>query len=220
MSDKVVAIGDVHGCSKSLQALWKKLEPYSDYTHVFIGDYIDRGPDSKGVVDFLLQVQDERPTVFLQGNHELMLLNAFKTGDARSWMLNGGQTTLDSYGLKENINDLPDDHLEFFIHTKLIYETDSYFFSHAGAPPHQTLAESKSSPEAQEYFLWGREHLNAFDTPWEKTAVFGHTPRAHPIRKNNMIGIDTGCVFDKLGYGKLTAVVLPEENFIQQISLD
>ncbi|MEX2457175.1 MAG: metallophosphoesterase family protein [Balneolaceae bacterium] len=219
MSESIVAIGDIHGCVRSLKALWKKLEPYKDQTHVFIGDYIDRGPDSKGVVDFLLEVKNERDVVFLKGNHELMLLNSLATGNKENWMLNGGQITLDSYGM-DHVSELPDDHLEFYINTKLYYETDDYFFVHAGAPAGQTLEESKSDKEFEEYFYWGREHLNAFETPWEKTVVFGHTPRAHPIRKQNMIGIDTGCVYNKTGLGKLTAVVLPETKFIQQISLD
>ncbi len=219
MSNSIVAIGDIHGCVRSIEALWKKLEPFKDHTHVFIGDYIDRGPDSKGVVDFLLEVQDERKTVFLKGNHELMLLNSLASGNKKNWMLNGGQTTLNSYNV-ENVHELPDDHLDFYLNLKMYHETDNYFFVHAGAPAGQTLEESKNDEKFEEYFLWGREHLNAFETPWEKTVVFGHTPRAHPIRKQNMIGIDTGCVYNKIGLGKLTAVVLPETKFIQQISLD
>lgn len=219
MNKSIVAIGDIHGCVRSLEALWKKLEPYKDHIHVFIGDYIDRGPDSKAVVDFLLEVQNERESVFLKGNHELMLLNSLATGNKKNWILNGGQTTLDSYNI-ENVHGLPDNHLDFYLSLKLYYETDDYFFVHAGAPADQTLEESKTDETMNDYFLWGREHLNAFETPWEKTVVFGHTPRAHPIRKQNMIGIDTGCVYNKTGLGKLTAVVLPETKFIQQVSLD
>lgn len=131
MSKSIVAIGDIHGCVQSLKALWKKLEPYKDHTHVFIGDYIDRGPDSKGVVDFLLEVQDERESVFLKGNHELMLLNSLSTVNKKHWILNGGQTTLDSYNI-EYAHGLPDNHLEFYLGLKLYYETDDYFFVHAG----------------------------------------------------------------------------------------
>ncbi|PTM09363.1 MAG: serine/threonine protein phosphatase, partial [Bacteroidetes bacterium] len=69
-------IGDIHGCSRSLRSLWEKLEPYKDRLHIFVGDYIDRGEDSKGVVEFLLSVRDQRTCVFLRGNHEEMLLNA------------------------------------------------------------------------------------------------------------------------------------------------
>jgi len=157
--------------------------------------------------------------VFLMGNHEFMLLNSLETGNHKNWMINGGDTTLASYDT-DNVSDLPETHKDFYKSTKLYYETDDYFFVHAGAPAGQTLEVSKKEDQSKDYFLWGREHLNAFDTPWEKTVVFGHTPRAHPIRKQNMIGIDTGCVYDKIGLGKLTAVILPETKFIQQISLD
>ncbi len=220
MSNQYVAIGDIHGCVQSLKALWKKLEDHADATHVFIGDYIDRGPDSKGVVDFLLEVKDQRNCVFLRGNHEQMLLETYKTGDSYNWLMNGGQTTLNSYGAGNSAENIPDEHLEFYENTLPFYETDNYFFVHAGTPPYQSIEESKNDPESIHFFLWGREHIDSFETPWEKTVVFGHTPRPYPIQKNRMIGIDTGCVYDKLGYGKLTAVVLPENNFIQQTSLD
>ena len=220
MSDKIIAIGDVHGCLQTLKALWNKLEPYSNQPHLFIGDYIDRGPDSKGVIDFLMNVRNERECIFLRGNHEQMLLDAYERGDAYNWMLNGGESTLKSYGEDVIVKDISTEHIQFYRDTQLFYETENFFFVHAGAPPHQSLEESKQSTSAHDFFLWGRDHLNVFDTPWEKTVVFGHTPRPYPIRKKKMIGIDTGCVYNKIGYGKLTAVYLPDMKFIQQVSLD
>ncbi len=220
MTNKIVAIGDIHGCPKSLESLWKKLEPYEEYIHVFVGDYIDRGPDSKAVVDFLLDVKNERKLVFLRGNHELMLLDAMSTGSSRNWMMNGGKTTLESYGKGAALSDIPDDHIEFYKKTRLYYETDDYFFVHAGIPPSLTIEESKEDKSAHDYFLWGRDHLNAFAPPWEKTVVFGHTPQPFPIQQRGMIGIDTGCVYKRDGLGKLTAVRLPEKKFMQQPCLD
>ncbi len=220
MQKKIVAIGDIHGCFDSLHAIWNKLTPYRDALHVFIGDYIDRGPKSKQVVDFLMEEQYNRECVFLRGNHEQMLIDAVEKGQTHNWMYNGGDTTLDSYEVNGDISKLPEDHVEFYKNTRLFYETDDYFFVHAGVPPHQTIEESKNDPRSKHFFLWGREHLNAFETPWEKTVVFGHTPRAFPIRKTKMLGIDTGCVYDAVGYGKLTAVILPEMTFIEQKSLD
>ncbi len=220
MNNQIVAIGDIHGCVRSLKTIWNKLKPYKEATHVFIGDYIDRGPESSQVVDFLLDVRYDRNCVFLRGNHEQMLLDALKRNEMDNWIYNGGDSTLKSYNNPQNLTDIPAEHIEFYNDTRLYYDTDSYFFVHAGAPPHQTIEQSKNDPKAEQFFLWGREHLNAFQTPWEKTVVFGHTPRPYPIRKPKMIGIDTGCVYDELGYGKLTAVVLPETTFIQQTSLD
>ncbi|MDZ7719315.1 MAG: metallophosphoesterase family protein [Balneolaceae bacterium] len=220
MSEKIVAIGDIHGCVRSLKTLWNNLKPHKDALHVFVGDYIDRGPDSKGVIDFLLDVQFDRECIFLRGNHEQMLLDALHSGDSELWMYNGGETTLKSYKNPKRISDISDKHLEFYENTRQYFESDDFFFVHAGAPPHQNLEESKNDPKSNQYFLWGRDHLNVFEVPWEKTVIFGHTPRPYPIQKKGMIGIDTGCVYSELGYGKLTAVVLPEKEFIQQKSLD
>lgn len=220
MKNKLVAIGDIHGCLKSIEALWNKLEPWSNLPHIFVGDYIDRGPDSKGVVDFLLEIQSERDCIFLRGNHEQMLLDAYEKGDAYNWMMNGGDSTLRSYGDDIRVTEIPGNHIEFYKSTKLFYQTDQYFFVHAGAPPHQSLLKSIEDEGSANFFLWGREHLNVHTTAWEKTVVFGHTPRQAPIKRDKMIGIDTGCVYNRLGYGKLTAVILPETKFIQQKSLD
>lgn len=220
MKNSLVVIGDIHGCVKSIKALWDKLEPWSHLTHVFVGDYIDRGPDSKGVVDFLLSARNERTCIFLRGNHEQMLLDAYERGDAYNWMMNGGESTLKSYGSEIRVTELPEDHIKFYQKTKLYYQTDNYFIVHAGAPPHQTIKESIAEDGSEQFFLWGREHLNVYQTPWEKTVVFGHTPRPSPVQRDKMIGIDTGCVYDRMGYGKLTAVILPQAEFIQQKSLD
>lgn len=220
MTDQIIAIGDVHGCAKTLKALWKKLEPFKDYVHVFVGDYIDRGPDSKEVIDFLLSVKKERKSVFLRGNHELMLLRALESGSTENWMMNGGQTTLKSYGERATMSDIPDNHIDFFKRTRLYFETDDYFFVHAGIPPTLTIEESKEDESSHEYFYWGREHINAFTPPWEKTVVFGHTPQPFPIQQQKMIGIDTGCVYHRPGLGKLTAVRLPEKKFMHQSSMD
>lgn len=221
MSDReYVAIGDIHGCSHSLYAIIKKIEKYEDRQFVFVGDYIDRGPDSKRVVDILLEFSKFRDCVFLRGNHEQMLLDAYASGDLDLWLMNGGRTTLESYDIKYDKFTLPDKHLKFYHATRMYYETDDYFFVHAGLAPDRTIAQSVNDEGEVQEFLWQRSHLNAYDTPWEKKVVFGHTPRPQPIKKENMLGIDTGCVYNSLGYGKLTAVLLPEEKFIQQTCLD
>jgi serine/threonine protein phosphatase 1 len=220
MTEQIVAIGDVHGCVKTLKALWEKLEPYEDYIHLFVGDYIDRRPDSKGVIDFLLDVRQKRKTIFLRGNHELMLLNALQSGSTQNWMMNGGRSTLESYGEDVSVTDIPDSHITFFKKTRLYFETEKYFFVHAGIPPTLSIKESKEDESTHDCFYWGREHLNAFEPPWEKTVVFGHTPQPFPIQKNKMIGIDTGCVYNRPGLGKLTAVRLPDNKFMHQISQD
>ena len=198
----------------------EKLKPYNDRLFVFVGDYIDRGPSSKQVVDRLLEFRKEVDCIFLRGNHEQMLMDAFNENKISLWMMNGGRTTLDSYGISIDDGSLSQKHQEFYQDTKLYYDTENYFFVHAGISPGKTIAESLANEEEMHEFLWERSHLNAFETPWEKTVVFGHTPRPQPLKKDKMIGIDTGCVYERVGYGTLTAVKLPEEEFIQQPCLD
>lgn len=217
---QIIAIGDIHGCFQSMEGLLEKLSSYKNRQFIFVGDYIDRGPASKEVVSRLLKFQQEVDCIFLRGNHEQMLLDAVQNDEKSLWMMNGGRTTLASYDMNNRITDFPENHWQFYKDTKMFYETDNYFFVHAGLSPAKTIAQSLKDEAERQEFLWERSHLNAFETPWEKTVVFGHTPRPRPLKKERMIGIDTGCVYDKMGYGKLTAVKLPEEEFIQQVCLD
>jgi hypothetical protein len=83
-----------------------------------------------------------------------------------------------------------------------------------------TVAESLDDGKEIDKFLWERSHLNSMEKPWEKTVIFGHTPRPEPVQDSKMIGIDTGCVYQRVGYGKLTAVKLPEKEFVQQECID
>lgn len=219
-SQKFVAIGDIHGCRASLDALFNKLVDYKDRTFIFIGDYIDRGPDSKGVVDLLLELQKSLDIIFLRGNHEQMLLDAIDHDKRMLWLSNGGKETLKSYGASALEMNFPEAHMRFYRDTRMFYNANDYFFVHAGLRPDKTITESTQNEQDTQEMLWERSHLNALETKWEKPVVFGHTPRPHPIQKEKMIGIDTGCVYDKLGYGKLTAALLPEEEFIQQHCID
>lgn len=219
-SQKFVAIGDIHGCRASLDALFNKLVGYKDRTFIFIGDYIDRGPDSKGVVDLLLELQKSLDIIFLRGNHEQMLLDAIDHDKRMLWLSNGGKETLKSYGASALEMNFPEAHMRFYRDTRMFYNANDYFFVHAGLRPDKTITESTQNEQDTQEMLWERSHLNALETKWEKPVVFGHTPRPHPIQKEKMIGIDTGCVYDKLGYGKLTAALLPEEEFIQQHCID
>lgn len=219
-NQKFIAVGDIHGCLKSMEAILDKLKQYYDRTFIFVGDYIDRGPFSRQVVDYLIDFRQQVDCIFLRGNHEQMLLDAVNHNKYGLWMMNGGHTTAQSYDSSGESVKLPENHKEFYEQTKLYYDTEDYFFVHAGVSPRKTIAESLKDKNKMQEFLWERSHLNVFETPWEKTVVFGHTPRPKPILKDNMIGIDTGCVYDRVGYGKLTAVKLPEEEFVQQVCLD
>lgn len=119
-TNKYLAIGDIHGCVKTLNKLLEKLNSYRDYTYIFVGDYIDRGPDSSGVIERLIEVQQQIDCIFLRGNHEQMLLDAYKWGDLDLWLMNGGKSTLKSYGATYNNISIPDEHLAFYNATKCI----------------------------------------------------------------------------------------------------
>lgn len=211
---KYIAIGDLHGCARSLEALLKKLADISDRTHVFVGDYIDRGPDSKGVVTQVLDYSKSHHCVFLQGNHEKMLMDAINSGDMHHWLMNGGYQTLESYGVS-SAYDIPREHLHFFSSTQLWFNTPDYLFIHAGLNPGLTIEEQLSKPDIDFSALWERSHVYS-PVAWEKTVVFGHTPVAEPIIEEKKIAIDTGCVFFDKGYGTLSALLLPEKKIISQ----
>ncbi|MGB9615341.1 MAG: metallophosphoesterase family protein, partial [Fervidobacterium sp.] len=111
------AISDLHGCLRPLEKLISEISPTQDDTLIFLGDYIDRGPDSKGVVDFLIGLSKITNCVFLRGNHEQMLLDVLDDGDLYMWTINGAHATWRSYGSLQQLllNDL---HIEFFKNTK------------------------------------------------------------------------------------------------------
>ncbi|MTI88248.1 MAG: serine/threonine protein phosphatase [Balneolaceae bacterium] len=217
-----VAVGDVHGCALSLERLIVKMENAwsRNPVYVFLGDYTDRGPDSKGVVDQLIEFNKTHECIFLRGNHDKMLLDAYEEGDWRIWLANGGVSTLKSYNSEPGDFKLPKAHYNFFSNTKLWWDTSEYFFVHGGLNPDKTIKENLESEQEKELFLWQRAHINASSVNWEKTVVFGHTPVKTPIIETKRIGLDTGCVYKESGMGILSAASLPELDFIIQNCVD
>lgn len=215
----VIAIGDIHGCSKTLTILLKRLDSVygNERTYVFMGDYVDRGPDSKGVIDILINFSKTHNCVFLRGNHDAMLLMAYPKY-LLDWFDNGGDATMESYQHGDSSIEIPQEHLRFFVGTQLYYDTPNWFFVHGGIPPKLTIKEAIADESLYSSFLWRRDHLTEENNVWEKTVVFGHTPARSPITGKNMIGIDTGCVYEH--FGKLTAVIFPEVDFVQQKRTD
>jgi len=197
-----------------MEALIEKIDPIENDHLIFIGDYIDRGPDSKSVVDVLLQLGNRCRCTFLRGNHEAMLLNYLDYDEAELWQINGGDSTLASYS-KEGWIDIPEEHVEFFRDTVYYHDEPDFFFVHAGLKPDLTILENLER-YSSETFLWERSHLSAPELAWEKPIVCGHTPQRKPIDAPKLICIDTGCVYVSYpGYGTLTAILLPEREMIQ-----
>jgi serine/threonine protein phosphatase 1 len=198
ITKRLLAVGDIHGCLEKLEALLAKVEPTENDTIVFLGDYINRGPDSKGVVDFLLDFKTQVPSVFLLGNHEKMLLDYISDGSP-SFFFNGGEKTLVSYHCHD-LRHIPQDHLAFFNELCPYYETDNFIFVHAGLRPGILLRDQDIND-----LVWIRDEFLHSEYDWGKTIVYGHTKNRMPMLRKNRIGLDTGCVYSAAeGYGRLS----------------
>jgi len=199
-------VGDIHGSYEKLKAILANLDwsPQSGDQLIFLGDYIDRGPQSYEVVDTVAELADRHPEVIaLKGNHESMFLD-FITGQCDPQLFaNGLAATIRDYCRPEN--ELSAAHLHFYRNLPLSHETEDYIFVHAGLVPGIPLA--RQSPHD---LLWVRDEFLLSDYDFGKTIVFGHTPFKEPFIAPGRIGLDTGAVFG----GPLTAVVLPEMRFI------
>lgn len=221
---RIYAVGDIHGrldllekLSGLIRADLANARPRSSLA-VFLGDYMDRGPASRGVIEALMA---EPPLcdrqVFLRGNHEAVLLDVL--GDASvmaHWSQFGGLDTLRSYGVElalpigpsdferlrgQFAERLPDSHRTFLAATRLSYETADYFFVHAGVRPGIEL-----SAQTEEDLLWIRKPFLNSPNPASKVVVHGHTPMASPELLAHRINVDTGAFMT----GKLTCVVLED----------
>lgn len=211
--ERIFAVGDIHGCLHQLQGMISLLDIDRERDIlVFVGDYIDRGPDAKGVVDFILELKrDLRNVVCLRGNHEELLLDFYLEGkNGPLFLNNGGLETLHSYGLKKKSEGsslrLPDAHLQFFQTLPFYFETGDFLFVHAGLRPGLSLEEQDLHD-----LLWIRHEFFLSDADFSKVVVFGHTPFARPLLTEHIIGIDTGAVYG----GKLTCIELPGRKIYQ-----
>jgi len=169
-----------------------QVAPSADDQVVFLGDYIDRGPDSRGVIDYLLNFHERWPqTVFLKGNHEAMLLDFLAGHERLRYLLSGGETTLCSYREKEQLT-IPPIHLQFLHDLRLYFETEHHLFVHAGLRPEISLKNQR-----EEDLLWIREDFLKSNYRWNKTIVFGHTPMRKPLLGPDRIGLDTGAAYGR-----------------------
>jgi len=189
---RLLAVGDIHGCLDPLVALMGRVKPTGADRVVFLGDYVDRGPDSAGVLDFLLHFADRFPqSIFLRGNHEQMFLDYLARQESLLFLVNGGQQTLNSYRDCGRWP-VPPDHRAFLSSLPCSYESDQHIFVHAGLRPGVPLASQKASD-----MLWIRGTFLDSDYDWGKTVVYGHTPRPTPFLAPHRIGLDTGCVYGR-----------------------
>jgi len=214
-------IGDIHGCSNELRYLVEALPVRPDDEIIFLGDYIDRGPDSCGVISYLINLRDrlgENRLVFLKGNHEDMLLSYLELSGQHGNMFlhNGGKATVESYGVAADDSSgdrllaaIPPDHVAFYQALVNYYVTQSYFCVHAGVNPLKSLAQ-----QTDEDLLWIRHPFlySSHELPY--TVLFGHTPQ-HSVLYDlpYKIGLDTGLV-----YGNMLTCLDTGEKVLYQIS--
>lgn len=227
--NKIFVLTDIHGHYDQLMALYRKLpiEPDKDQL-IILGDYVDRGPKSKQVVEQIIKWKKQYPHwVFLMGNHEDMMLDALVYGeriyhDYYLWFNQGGRQTISSYFPPEiddyskaisNPKDyIPKEHLEFLAALPRYYQADKYFFVHGGVMPYKKPEETDPQD-----MLWLRDNFIYSNYDWGKKIIYGHTYDNHsgsfePNVMENKIGIDTAMAYG----GKLTALELPAETFIFQ----
>jgi serine/threonine protein phosphatase 1 len=203
------AIGDIHGRLDLLMDLLSQIITHANGRScklVFLGDYIDRGPDSAGVLALVRRFQQQWPesVICLKGNHEAMLLEVVTEPAVTSWWLgNGGDNTLVSFGVSHP-GDLPADVLSWIAGLPTLYEDEHRYFVHAGLHPDLRLSEQDDQTK-----LWIRDEFLLVDYDFGKHVVHGHTPsqtggpELRPYRTN----LDTGAVFG----GPLTAGVFTDE---------
>jgi serine/threonine protein phosphatase 1 len=222
MAEILYAISDIHGRLDMLERAYDAIVAHAagrPARVVFLGDAIDRGPQSKGCVDRLIAgagAANFGPQIDLIGNHEAFLLAAVD-GDERTaerWLANGGEETLRSYGLAAPSLEalvgfhLPHSHVHWYGALRYAHETDTHIFVHAGLPPGATLAEALATEEGRRHLIWIRHLFLDAEHDFGKHIVHGHSPTGRvdfhedpPFRTN----IDSGVVYG----GPLTIAVCP-----------
>lgn len=204
------AIGDIHGCNEQLDALLERIDAHAtgcERTIVFLGDYVDRGPDSASVLRTVsrLQWSDPDHVICLMGNHERMLLDSLTTEEAAlHWLSNGGDATLESFGARD-VSDLPSTILDWLEALPTLHSDARRWFVHAGFRP-GTLPENSEVHDR----LWIRDGFLDGNHDFGRHVVHGHTPQrdGRPERRPFRTNLDTGAVYG----GALTAGVFTEES--------
>lgn len=211
---RIYAIGDIHGCLAELEQVQANIRldlmnrPHADPVVIYIGDFMDRGPDSKGVIDKLIAAQDGPvETYFLLGNHDKMLLDYLNDPSQMAtkelhWLNPrlGGNETLRSYGIDPDgdaVHGLfqatyPKEHRTFLTHLSAYVEIGKYVFVHAGIRP-----DIPMNKQIEQDLIWIREPFLSHAADHGFTVIHGHTPVKQVENHGNRIAIDTGAVFGR-----------------------
>ena len=215
---RVYAIGDIHGCAAQLASLHAKIaddlaqRPIASALLLHIGDYVDRGVDTKGVIDRLVDGSPIPGTemVNLMGNHENTMIEALngERAAATDWLFTGGRPSLKSYGVDPDSpretwrQHVPDSHMRFLRELKLMHREGEYVFVHGGVRPGVPLEQ-----QARDDVLRMRQPFLYSEMKFGAVVVHGHSPVKAPVVRHNRIAIDTGAVFG----GEMTCLVLEND---------
>ncbi len=211
VTEILYAITDVHGCRDLLERAYDRIVEHAEGRParvIFLGDAIDRGPDSKGVIDRLVAgagAENFAPQINLIGNHEAFMMDAM-AGDSHAigaWLRNGGDATLASYGAPPNpvaikALTIPKSHIQWLSSLRYVYETPTHIFVHAGLPFGVSLADALAKPERREQLIWIREPFLSVNHDFGRHVVHGHSPigladfRTDPLYRTNL---DSGAVY-------------------------
>jgi len=219
-----IAISDIHGCALTFRRLVEDVVQLSESDHLLLlGDYIDRGPDSRSVIDYIFELQEAGFEVTcLKGNHEDMILQSrFDQSYFDMWFVNGGEATLNSFGVQETMNEIPSLYWHFFNDLLPYSEVEGGILVHAG------LNFSKEDPFSDlRSMLWIRHWYDSVRPEWldNRIVVHGHTPMRRAVIEGNLdaldeklvLGIDSGCY----AYGDLCAFDLTNRQLYFQPNLD
>lgn len=185
-----LVIGDIHGCLRAFETMMEVVNPKREDLVVTLGDYVDRGPQSCGVIETLLEMKETHHLVTLMGNHEIQMIRALETRQDQERFLSGicgGQDTLDSYG--GGFEDVPESHWEFIRATKLYHELEEYILVHAGVESNLPVDQQDQETYYYQRFYCQRPHQSG------KTVVCGHTIQGDlPTNLGYAICLDT-CAF-------------------------
>ncbi len=216
-AENIFVFGDIHGCAAELEALISRLPLTLDSTLVFLGDYVDRGSNSREVIEMILTLKRLYNVVALKGNHEELFLKYLfepHTQEAGMFIFNGGSATIASYTNANGIIEIPPEHVEFLKSLQYFHQTATHFFVHAGVPDEPL--EELTAEEHGHHMLWIRQEFLKSKFRWSKMIVHGHTPMQNVELLKNRINLDTACVYGN----KLTAMHLPSGNlyFVRKIT--
>jgi len=225
---KKFAISDIHGCADTFEALLNKIQFSTEDELYLLGDYIDRGPDSKGVIEDIWQLQDEGYHIkCLRGNHEqLMIDSKIDRQSAYIWMVNGGDKALDSFG-GLILDEVPQKYFDWMENLPYYFEVDNFILVHAG------FKFDMPDPFLEKHaMIWQRGWYQRINYDWlgDRIIVHGHTPMSSfkiqnsftTIKKTQYLDIDAGCVFKNriLGGGKLCAMDLTNMELVFQENIE